>query len=58
MAAILLSLVSCAGGSETVRLDNVEYELYMPSEPLLPQEIQIEAEEVIVEEEVIEEIRV
>jgi len=57
-AVILLSLVSCAVGSEIVHLGNAEaeYEQYTPSEPILPQVIPVEPEEVIVEEEVIEEI--
>ena len=42
MAVILLYLVSCDRGSETVHFDNAEYETYMPSEPILSQEIPVE----------------
>jgi len=45
MVGILLFLVSCVRGSETASFYNVEYEPYMPSEPILPQEIPIEVEE-------------
>ena len=45
MVVILFSLVSCSGESETV-FDNTEYEMYVTSEPILPQEISVEAEEV------------
>lgn len=45
MVIILFSLVSCGGRSETAYFDNAEYETSTSNEPILPQEIPIEAEE-------------
>jgi len=39
MIIILFSLVSCSGESDAIYFDNAEYEPYIPSEPILPQEI-------------------